>query len=58
MPDDYHPPTPRRNSENIHLGAIKADPEFLIEQVTRSRQEQALRALYVATVVPELSSCG
>jgi hypothetical protein len=40
MPDDYHPPMPRRNPEDIDLGAIKADLEFLIEQVTRFRKEK------------------
>jgi hypothetical protein len=49
MPDDYHPIMPRRNPEDTDLGAIKADLEFLIEQVSRlpTRQEQALRPLYV-----------
>ena len=49
MPDDYHPPMPRRNREDINPGAIKADLEFLIEQVSRlpARQELALRPLYV-----------
>lgn len=37
---------PRRNPEDIDLGAIKADLEFLIEQVTRFRKEQALKPLY------------
>jgi len=46
MPDDYHPPMPRRNPEDIDHGAIKADVEFLIEQVTRFRKEQALKPLY------------
>jgi hypothetical protein len=32
MPEDYHPPMPRRNPEDIDLGAIKADLEFLIER--------------------------
>jgi hypothetical protein len=30
MPDDHHPPMPRRNPEDIDLGAIKTDLEFLI----------------------------
>jgi hypothetical protein len=49
MPDDYHPPTPRRNPEDIDLGAIKADLEFVIERVSRlpTRKEQALKPLYV-----------
>jgi hypothetical protein len=32
MPDDYHPPMPRRNPEDIDLGAIKTDLELLIER--------------------------
>jgi hypothetical protein len=49
MPDDHHPPMPRRNPEDIDLGAIKADLEFLIERVTRlpTRKEQALKPLYI-----------
>jgi len=46
MPDDHHPLMPRRNPEDIDLGAIKADLEFLIERVTRFRKEQALKPLY------------
>ena len=46
MPDDYHPPMPRRNPEYIDLGAIKADLEFLIERVERHRRQQALKSLY------------
>jgi len=34
MPDDHHSPIPRRNPEDIDLGAIKADLEFLIERVS------------------------
>lgn len=37
---------PRRNPEDIDLAAIKADREFLIEQVTRFRKEQALKPVY------------
>jgi hypothetical protein len=49
MPDDHHPLMPRRNSEDIDLGAIKSDLEFLIERVSRlpTRKEQALKPLYV-----------
>jgi hypothetical protein len=49
MPDDYHPPMPRPNPEDIDLGAIKTDLEFLIERISRlpTRQEQAPRPLYV-----------
>jgi hypothetical protein len=36
----------RRNPENIDLAAVKADLEFLIEQVTRFRREQALKPIY------------
>jgi hypothetical protein len=43
MPDDYHPPMPRRNPKDIDLGAIKADLEFLIERFERFRREQALK---------------
>jgi hypothetical protein len=46
MPDDHHPLLPRRNPEDINLGAIKADLEFLIERVMRFRKEQALKPLY------------
>jgi hypothetical protein len=46
MPDDYHPPMPRRNPEDIDLAAIKTDLEFLIERVERFRREQALKPLY------------
>jgi hypothetical protein len=41
MPDEL-PLIPRRNPEDVDLGAIKADLEFLIERVTRFRKEQAL----------------
>ena len=46
MPDDYHPPMPRRNPEDIDLGAIKADLEFLIERTERfpTRKELADRS--------------
>jgi hypothetical protein len=37
---------PRRNPEDIDLGAIKADLEFLIERVERFRKEQVLKPLY------------
>ena len=46
MPDDHHPLMPRRNPEDIDLGAIKADLEFLIEWVARFRKEQALKPVY------------
>jgi hypothetical protein len=43
---------PRRKPEDIDLGAIKADLEFLIEQVTRFRKEQALKPLYTMIESP------
>ena len=46
MPDDHHPLMPRRNPEDIDLGAIKADLEFLIERGERFRKEQALKPVY------------
>jgi len=46
MPDDYHPLMPRRNLEDIDLGAIKADLEFLIERGERFRKEQAIKPVY------------
>jgi hypothetical protein len=46
MPDDYRPPMPRRSPEDVDLGAIKADLEFLIERGERFRKEQALKPLY------------
>jgi hypothetical protein len=48
MPDDHHALMPRRVPEQIDLGAIKADLEFLIERVSRlpTRREQALKPLY------------
>ena len=36
----------RRNPEDIDLGAIKADLEFLIERGEQFRREQALKPLY------------
>jgi hypothetical protein len=49
MPDDHHFPRPRRQPEDIDLGAIKAYLEFLIERVSKlpTRWEQALKPLYV-----------
>jgi len=49
VPDDHHPILPRRNPEDIDLGAIKADLEFLIDRVSwlPTRKEQALKQLYV-----------
>ena len=45
MPDDHHPLMPRRNREDVDLAAIKADLEFIIEQQSRARKEQALKPL-------------
>jgi len=45
MPDDHHPILPRRNPEDVDLAAIKADLEFIIEQQSRARKEQALKPL-------------
>jgi hypothetical protein len=49
MPDDHHPLMPRRNPEDINLGRIQTDLEFLIERVSKlaTRKELALRPLYV-----------
>ena len=48
MPDDHHPiMAPRRNPEDVDLGAIKTDLEFLIGRVERFRKEQALKPLYM-----------
>jgi hypothetical protein len=40
---------PERNPEDIDLGAIKADIEFLINRVSRlpTRQERAFKPLHV-----------
>jgi hypothetical protein len=54
MSDDYHLPVPRRNPEDIDLGAIKADLELLIERVARFRKEQALKPLYTMIGSAEL----
>ena len=44
MPDNHHPLMPRRNPEDIDLGAIRADLEFPIDRVSRlpTRSGQAL----------------
>jgi hypothetical protein len=55
MPDDHRPLMNRRNPEDVDLGAIKADLEFLIERVTRFRQEQALKPVY--TMIGERRDC-
>jgi hypothetical protein len=55
MPDGLPPNLPRRNPEDIDLGAIKTDLEFLIERGERFRKEQALKPLYtkrVSTIIP------
>ena len=45
----YREIMPRRNPEDMDLGAIKADLEFLTGRVSRlpTRKEQALKPLYV-----------
>jgi len=35
MHDDHHPLMPQRNPEDINLGRIQSDLEFLIERVSR-----------------------
>ena len=49
MPDDHHPLMPGRNPEDIDLGAIKTDLEFIMERLSKlpTGQELALRPLYV-----------
>jgi hypothetical protein len=49
MPDDLHLPRPRQNPEDINLGRIQSDLEFLMERVSKlpTRQELALRPLLV-----------
>ena len=48
MPDE-RPLIPRRNPEDIDLGRIQSDLEFLIERVVRlpTRKEQALKPLFI-----------
>jgi len=61
MPDDHHPLMPRRNPEDIDLGAIKTDLEFLIDRFTRFRKEQALKPVSPSirwSGVPRSSSRG
>jgi hypothetical protein len=62
MPDDDHLPMPRRDPEDIDLGAIKADLEFLIERSERRsesegrvgtasvREEKSALILYASTI--------
>jgi hypothetical protein len=45
MPVDHHPLMPRRNPEDINLGRIQTDIEFLIGRVERLRREQTTHAL-------------
>jgi hypothetical protein len=35
MPDDHHTVMPRRNPEDINLGAIKTDLEFIMERLSK-----------------------
>ena len=60
MPGDLHPLMPRRNLEDVDhledvdLGAIKADLEFLIEGLARLRKEQEnLDASHIGRNHPE-----
>jgi hypothetical protein len=46
MPDGPLTILPRRNPEDIDLGAIETDLEFLIERFERFRREQTLKPLY------------
>jgi hypothetical protein len=48
MPDGPPPNLPRRNPDDIDLGRIQTDLEFLIERVSKlpTRQELALRPIY------------
>jgi hypothetical protein len=51
MPDDLHLPLPRRQPEDMSLGRIQSDLEFLIEQVSwlpnPEGTEPALRPLLI-----------
>jgi hypothetical protein len=49
MPDDHHPLPTRRNPEDINLGCIQTDLEFLIERVSklRTRGESAFESLII-----------
>jgi hypothetical protein len=49
MPDDTHPLMPRRNPEDVDLGAIKTHLQFIMERLSKfpTRQELALRPLLV-----------
>jgi hypothetical protein len=59
MPDDLHLPTPRQQPEDIKLGRIQSDLEFLIEGVSKlSTQREMIRfrtwvvlGLCVATLI-------
>jgi hypothetical protein len=47
MPDDLHLPMPRRQPEDINLGRIQSDLEFIMERLSKlpTCQELALRPL-------------
>ena len=50
MPDEHHLPVPRRNPEDINLGAIKTDLEFIMERLSKlpTRQEMVRFRIWVA----------
>jgi hypothetical protein len=49
MADDLHLPLPRCQPQDINLGCIKTELEFLIDRVSKlpTRQELALRPLCI-----------
>jgi hypothetical protein len=50
MPDDHHPFVPPRDPEDINLGRIQSDIEFLIERVSKlpTRQEMVRLPIWAA----------
>ena len=63
MPDDHHSLMPRRNPEDIDLGAIKTDLESLIERGERFRKAQARKPVYTMVgsaviVIAWIEMCG
>ena len=54
---DHHPHDRRSDPEDIDLGAIKTDLDFLIERTERFRKEQAFKPLYILAA-PQSSSRG
>jgi hypothetical protein len=49
MLDDHSPLMPRHNPEDVDLGAIKTDLEFIVERLSKlpTRKELALKPLYI-----------